>query len=180
MSQTSGSFREYLNFGQILSSEIRFIELGSRSGGIKHKPLQYSKTIWVPSIFLLHGFSSQTCVTASLVYTCKRICQTSARKPRNQRKHQQLCVNFLSRGQFWCVDGFRQALTWCAAERTANTGFPNRMLYAFINLQPSILLWDVNSRAKISFGRLSVVTRGSTEDKSTIDVSYYYECMGLG
>jgi len=34
---------------------------------------------------LLHGFSIQTCVTTSLVYTCKRICQTAARKARNQR-----------------------------------------------------------------------------------------------
>ena len=55
----------------------------------------------------LHGFSIQTCVTTSLVYACKCICQTSALKPRNQSKHQQLRVNFLSRGQFWCVGGLK-------------------------------------------------------------------------
>jgi len=35
--------------------------------------------------------------------------RTLARKPRNQRKHQQLCVDFLSRGKFCCVDGLKSA-----------------------------------------------------------------------
>jgi len=30
-----------------------------------------------------------------------------SQKPRNQCKHQQLCVNFLSRDQFCCVDGLK-------------------------------------------------------------------------
>jgi len=38
-----------------------------------------------------------------------RIFQTSARKPRNQCKHQQLCVNFLSRWQFCCAFGLKSA-----------------------------------------------------------------------
>jgi len=46
----------------------------------------------------------------SLVCTCKRSFQTSAHKLRNQRKHQQLCVNLLSRGQFWCVDDLKSTL----------------------------------------------------------------------
>ena len=50
-----------------------------------------------------------TCVTTSPVYTCKRIWQTSVRKSRNQCKHQQLCVNYRARGQFWCVEGSKYA-----------------------------------------------------------------------
>jgi len=50
-------------------------------------------------IFVARFLYIQTCVTTSLVYTCKHICQTSARKPRNQCKHQQLCANFLSRAE---------------------------------------------------------------------------------
>jgi len=46
-------------------------------------------------------------VTTSLQCTCTRIFQTSVRKPRNQRKHQQVYVNFLSRGQLCCVDGLK-------------------------------------------------------------------------
>jgi len=68
---------------------------------------------WNPiSIFLLNIFYIQTCVTTGLVCTCKRIFQTSAcsRKPTNQCKHQQLCANFLSRGQFCCVGGLESAL----------------------------------------------------------------------
>ena len=41
--------------------------------------------------------------------TCKRIFQTSACMSRNQCKPQQVCVNFLSRDQFWCVDGLKRA-----------------------------------------------------------------------
>jgi len=44
--------------------------------------------------FLWTFFSIQTCVTTGLIYTCKRIFQTSVRKLRNQCKHQQFCVNF--------------------------------------------------------------------------------------
>jgi len=47
------------------------------------------------SIFLLNIFSIQTCVATGLVDTSKRTWQTSARKPKNQCKHQQLCVSFL-------------------------------------------------------------------------------------
>ena len=69
---------------------------------------RWKTALWNPiSIFLLHCFSIQTCVTTSLVYTCKRICQTPACKPRNQCKYQQVCVNFLSRGQFWSIDGLK-------------------------------------------------------------------------
>ena len=46
---------------------------------------------------------------AGLVCTCKRIFQTAARKPRSQRKHQQLYVNLLPRRQFCCVDGLKSA-----------------------------------------------------------------------
>ena len=66
--------------------------------------------LWNPIfIFLSKIFSIQTCVTSALVYTCKRMFQTSARKPRNQCKHQPICVNFLSWGQFWCVNGLKSA-----------------------------------------------------------------------
>ena len=56
--------------------------------------------------FVEHFFYIDLC---NYLCTCKRIFQTSARKPRNQCKHQQLCVNFLSRGQFCCADGLQNA-----------------------------------------------------------------------
>jgi len=43
------------------------------------------------------------------VCTCKKICETSARKSRNQCKHQQLRVDFLSRSQFCSANGLKKA-----------------------------------------------------------------------
>jgi len=51
-------------------------------------------------------------VTTGLVYTCKRIFQKSACKSRNQCRHQQLCVNFLSQGQFCCIAEGSKYLHW--------------------------------------------------------------------
>jgi len=58
---------------------------------------------------LLNVFYIQSCVTTDLVYTCKRVFQSSAHKPRNQCKHQQFCVIFLSPGQFCWGDGLQSA-----------------------------------------------------------------------
>jgi len=57
-----------------------------------------------PYFYIFTIFAIRSC----LVYTCKRIFQTSVHKPRNQCKHQQLWVNFLSRGQFYCVDSLKR------------------------------------------------------------------------
>ena len=71
---------------------------------------RWKTALWNPiSTFLLNIFSIQTCVTTGLVCTRKRFFQTSVCKPGNQCKHQQLCVNFLFRGQFCCVDGLISA-----------------------------------------------------------------------
>ena len=43
----------------------------------------------------------------SLVGTCKRIFHKLARYPRNQCKHQQLCVYLQSRNKFCCIDGVK-------------------------------------------------------------------------
>jgi len=50
-------------------------------------------------IFVENFLSLGLCNYRSSVYL-QEIFQTSARKPRNQCKHQQLCVNFVSRGHF--------------------------------------------------------------------------------
>ena len=56
----------------------------------------------------VYMFSIQTCITTAVAYTYQRIFHTSALKPKNQCEHQQLCVNFLSRGQFCCIDGLKE------------------------------------------------------------------------
>jgi len=49
---------------------------------------RWKTALWNPiSIFWLHSFSIQICVTTSLLCTCKRFSQRSVYKPRNQCKH---------------------------------------------------------------------------------------------
>jgi len=70
--------------------------------------------LWNPiSIFLLHILSIPTYVTTSLASTCQRFFQTAACKPRNQCKHQQLCVNFLlSRRYEKCITEGSKCAQW--------------------------------------------------------------------
>jgi len=88
---------------------VAFGPLSLCNNGINARSQRWQTALWNPiSILLLNSFSIQTCVTTALVYTCKRIFQTSARTPKNQCKHQQLCVIFLYR--CWCVNSLKRAL----------------------------------------------------------------------
>ena len=65
------------------------------------------------SICLLNIFSTRTCVTTAVVYTCERIFHTSARTPENQYKHQQLYLDANSvvacRSEKCVTEGFKYA-----------------------------------------------------------------------
>jgi len=60
------------------------------------------------SLFLLNIFSIDLCNYKSSVHLQEDLPNISD-KPRNQGINQQLCANFWSRGQFWCVDGLKSA-----------------------------------------------------------------------
>jgi len=118
-------------------------------------------------IFVAHFLYSDSCNYKSIMPMGDMFPNT-ARKPRNQCKPQQLCVDFRSRGQFCCIDGLKNASPRALSMRF---GYGSKFLFELGD--GPICSWQVSANTRrhirsclnlfksplISLGHFTLLTR---------------------